>query len=84
MDFLTQQEVKGIRQDLKNGEVRQDTEKYAYERRLLGDLGKDMMDALEHPERQKESIKFAKKYNKKKKLSTIRENIRKIFGKNTK
>lgn len=80
MDFLTQQEVSGIRQDIRHGEAKQFTEKNEFERKLLGGLGADMENTLEHPERQK-SVKFAKKINKRKRLAIWKENLKKIFGK---
>ena len=53
MDFLTQQEVSGFRQDMKHGEAKQIAEKTEFEKRLLGGLGEDMEETLEHPEKQK-------------------------------
>jgi len=80
MDFLTQQEVSGFRQDMKHGEAKQIAEKTEFEKKLLDGLGVDMEDTLEHPERQK-SVKFAKKINKRKRLAIWKENLKKIFGK---
>ena len=80
MDFLTQQEVSGFRQDMKHGEAKQIAEKTEFEKRLLGGLGEDMEETLEHPEKQK-SVKFAKKINKRKRLAIWKENLKKIFGK---
>lgn len=79
MDFLTQQEVSGFRQDMKHGEAKQIAEKTEFEKRLLGGLGEDMEETLEHPEKQK-SVKFAKKITKRKKLAIWKENLKKIFG----
>ena len=80
MDFLTQQEVSGFRQDMKHGEAKQIAEKTEFEKRLLGGLGEDMDETLEHPERQK-SVKFAKKITKRKRRAIWKENLKKIFGK---
>lgn len=80
MDFLTQQEVSGFRQDMKHGEAKQIAEKTEFEKRLLGGLGEDMEETLEHPERQK-SVKFAKKITKRKRRAIWKENLKKIFGK---
>ena len=80
MDFLTQQEVSGFRQDIKHGDAKQIAEKTEFEKKLLDGLGVDMENALEHPERQK-SVKFAKKINKRKRLAIWKENLKKIFGK---
>lgn len=80
MDFLTQQEVSGFRQDMKHGEAKQIAEKTEFEKRLLGGLGEDMEETLEHPETQK-SVKFAKKINKRKRRAIWKENLKKIFGK---
>jgi hypothetical protein len=80
MDFLTQQEVSGFRQDIKHGDAKQIAEKTEFEKKLLDGLGADMENTLEHPERQK-SVKFAKKINKRKRLAIWKENLKKIFGK---
>ena len=80
MDFLTQQEVSGFRQDMKHGEAKQIAEKTEFEKRLLGGLGEDMENTLEHPEMQK-SVKFAKKITKRKRRAIWKENLKKIFGK---
>lgn len=80
MDFLTQQEVSGFRQDIKHGDAKQIAEKTEFEKKLLDGLGVDMENTLEHPERQK-SVKFAKKINKRKRLAIWKENLKKIFGK---
>ena len=79
MDFLTQQEVSGFRQDMKHGEAKQIAEKTEFEKRLLGGLGEDMEETLEHPEKQK-SVKFAKKITKRKRRAMWKENLKKIFG----
>lgn len=80
MDFLTQQEVSGFRQDMKHGEAKQIAEKTEFEKKLLYGLGVDMENTLEHPERQK-SVKFAKKINKRKRRAIWKENLKKILGK---
>ncbi len=80
MDFLTQQEVSGFRQDMKHGEAKQIAEKTEFEKKLLDGLGADMENTLEHPERQK-SVKFAKKINKRKRRAIWKENLKKMFGK---
>jgi len=80
MDFLTQQEVSGFKQDVKHGEAKQTAEKTEFERKLLNGLGEDMENILEHPEKQK-AVKFAKKVTKKKRRAIWKENLKKIFGK---
>ena len=80
MDFLTQQEISGFKQDIKHGDAKQIAEKTEFEKKLLDGLGADMENTLEHPERQK-SIKFAKKINKRKRRAIWKENLKKIFGK---
>ena len=79
MDFLTQQEVSGIRQDIRHGEAKQFAEKNEFERKLLGGLGHDMEETLEHPDNKRDE-KFAKKYTKKKKRRVWKENLMRIFG----
>ena len=61
MDFLTQQEVSGIRQDIRHGEAKQFAEKNEFERKLLGELGEEMEKELENPDT-KRNKEFAKKY----------------------
>lgn len=80
MDFLTQQEISGFKQDIKHGDAKQIAEKTEFEKKLLDGLGADMENTLEHPERQK-SVKFAKKINKRKRRAIWKENLKKIFGK---
>ena len=79
MDFLTQQEVSGIRQDIRHGEAKQFAEKNEFERKLLGELGEEMEKELENPDI-KRSKEFAKKYTKKKKRRVWKENLMRIFG----
>lgn len=79
MDFLTQQEVSGIRQDIRHGEAKQIAEKNEFERKLLGELGEEMKKELENPDT-KRNKEFAKKYTKKKKRRVWKENLMRIFG----
>lgn len=79
MDFLTQQEVSGFKQDIKHGDAKQVAEKTEFEKKLLDGLGADMENALEHPERQK-SVKFAQKITKRKRWAIWKENLKKICG----
>lgn len=79
MDFLTQQEVSGFKQDIKHGDAKQVAEKTEFEKKLLDGLGADMENALERPERQK-SVKFAKKITKRKRWAIWKENLKKICG----
>ena len=80
MDFLSQNEIGGFKQDIKHGEAKQMAEKLAFEKKLLEGLGDEMIDEIEHPEKKKEKDKFAKKYTKEKRRTTIKENLKKIFG----
>ena len=80
MDFLTQQELSGIKQDTQNGLAMQETGKMDYERKLREGLGQEMNDVLEHPEKAVKYVTFAKKYEKKKKSKRWKENLRKILG----
>lgn len=79
MDFLMQQEVSGIRQDIRHGEAKQFAEKNEFERKLLGELGEEMEKELENPDT-KRNKEFAKKYTKKKKRRVWKENLMRIFG----
>ena len=83
MDFLTQQEVSGIRQDIRHGEAKQFAGKNEFEKKLLGGLGQDMEETLEHPDKKKD-VKFAKKYTRKKKRRVWKENFMRIFVGNKK
>ena len=79
MDYLTQQEIKGFKQDIKHAAAKDTAEKHAYERKLLEGLGEEMEREIENPDEKKRQ-KIAKKYAKKKKLSIWKENFKKIFG----
>ena len=79
MDFLTQQEVSGFKQDIARGKAKQDTEKIAFEKKLLNGLGNDMENRLEHPEKAND-VNFAKKYTRKKKKSIWIENFKTMLG----
>ena len=79
MDFLTQQEVSGIRQDIRHGEAKQIAEKNEFERKLLSGLGEEIDKELENPDT-KRNKGFAKKYTKKKKRRVWKENLMRIFG----
>ena len=79
MDFLTQQEVSGFRQDIKHGDAKQIAEKNEFERKLLGGRGEEIEKELENPDT-KRNEEFAKKYTKKKKRRVWKENLMRIFG----
>ena len=81
MDFLTQQEITGFKQDVKHGEAKQVAEKSEFEKKLLGEFGKEMKEELEHPDKKK-NAEFAKNYAKKKKRAIWKENLKRIFSKN--
>lgn len=80
MDHLTEQEIRGIKQDLKHAAAKEIAEKTVFEKRLLEGLGDEIVDTLEHPEKNDENQKFAKEYTKKKKRAIWKENIKKILG----
>lgn len=79
MDFLTQQEISGIKQDMQHGMATREAEKLEYERKLRESMGQEMKDLLEHPEKFEKYIVYAKKAQKKKKISKIKDNFLKIF-----
>lgn len=80
MEFLVRKEVSGFRQDIRQGEAKQVAEKTEFEKKLLGGLGDEMENTLEHPETVKKQRKTARKFIKKKRFSVWGENFRKIFG----
>lgn len=80
MDFLTQQEIKGLKQDISHGAAKQVAEKSEFERKLLNGLGEEMTETLEHPDDKKKE-RFARKYTKKKRMTVWKENLKRIFGK---
>lgn len=80
MDFLTHQELSGIKQDLQNGQAMQDAEKLEYERKLRESIGPEMKDMLDHPEKFEKYVVYAKKAQKNKKRGRLKENFRKILG----
>lgn len=83
MDFLTQQEINGAKQDMKHAAAKDIAEKYAYEKKLLENLGEEMIHELENPD-EKKNKKIAKSYTKKKRQTIWKENLRKIFSGNKK
>lgn len=78
MDFLTQQQVSGFRQDMKHGKAKQVADKTEFEKKLLNGLGKDMEETLEHPEKKK-NTRIARKYLKKKRWRIWKENLKRII-----
>lgn len=84
MDFLTQQELTGIKHDLVNGQAMQAVEKMEFERKLREGLGQEMKELTGDPKKLAEHVKahmdFAKKYERKKKTKRWKENLRKILG----
>ena len=80
MDYLTEQEVKGFKQDVQNGVTKQTAEKIMFEKRLLDGLGNEMEDALEHPEKMQKDVKFARKAKRKKRWTIWKENLGRILG----
>ena len=80
MDFLTQQELSGIKQDVQNGMAMQEAEKLEYERKLRESMGQEMKDMLEHPEKFEKYVVYAKKAQKNKKARKWKENLKKILG----
>ena len=79
MDEKTAKEVSGFKQDLVLGSMKVAADKESFEKKLLNDLGKDMEETLEHPDLKRE-MKFAKKYNRKKRRAIWKENLKRIFG----
>lgn len=83
MDFLTQQEVSGFRQDLQHGLAKQEVEKMEFERKLRETYAQEIKEMKEDPEKFYKHVKykkFAKKYEKKKRKSKLIENLKKILG----
>lgn len=80
MDFLTQQELNGIKQDFKYGIARQEVEKMEFEKKLQQSMGEEMKDLLEHPEKFEKYVVYAKKKQKKKRRSKLLENLKRMFG----
>ena len=82
MDFLVQQEVKGIAQDAKQGTVKQDTDKILFEKKLLEGLGSEMEEEIKNPTSKATARRqnLARKLNRKKRRAIWRENLRKIFS----
>lgn len=80
MDFLTQQELNGIKQDFKHGIARQEVEKMEFEKKLQQSMGEEMKDLLEHPEKFEKYVVYAKKKQKKKRRSKLLENLKRMFG----
>ena len=82
MDFLTQQEIKGIKQDIGQGVAKQTTDKYMFEKKLLEGLGEQMMEEMNTPgnELSAKNRKIARKLNRKKRWALLKENLRAIFG----
>lgn len=80
MGFIEQQEVSGFKQDIKHGEVKQFAEKNEFERKLLAGLGEEMERDLSDPNFVKKNQKIAKRYTRKKKHTTWKENIKRIFN----
>lgn len=80
MDFLTQQEISGIKQDMQHGLAKQEVEKMEYEKKLRETMGQEMKDLLEHPEKFEKYVVYAKKVQKKKKRGRLKENLKKLLG----
>lgn len=79
MDFLTKQEVSGMRQDIKHGAAKQLVEAATFEKKLLEGMGEEMEKELANPN-EKRNKEFAKKYTRKKKWRVWKENLIRIFG----
>jgi hypothetical protein len=80
MDYLTEHEVNALKRDVRNGDAKQATEKMMFEKRLLGGLGDEIEDAVEHPEKMQKTVKFARKANRKKRWTIWKENLSRILG----
>ena len=84
MDFLTQQEIGGFKQDLKNAQARNEVEKSEFERKLRETYANEIKEMQENPQKFAEHNKykknFARKYNRKKHWQNFKENLRKFFG----
>ena len=80
MDYLAQEEVRGMRQDLQHASAKELADKTIFEKKLLEGMGEEIKETLEHPEKTNENKKFAKEYTKKKKRAIWKENIRKMLG----
>lgn len=79
MDFLTKQEMSGMKQDLKHGAAKQLVEATTFERKLLEGMGEEMEKELANPN-EKKNKDFARKYTRKKKWGVWKENLIRIFG----
>ena len=79
MDFLTKQEVSGMKQDIKHGVAKQLVETATFEKKLLEGMGDEMEKELANPN-EKRNKGFAKKYTRKKKWMIWKENLIRIFG----
>lgn len=79
MDFLIEQELKGIAQDVKYSTNKQDTDKMLFEKKLNEGLGEEMKDLLEHPEKFQKYVVYAKKTQKRKRRNKLKEILKKIF-----
>lgn len=83
MDFLTQQEISGIRQDVQHGLAKQEVDKMEYEKKLRETYAQEIKEMIEDPEKFAKHVKykeFAKKYQKKKKTNRWKENLKKLLG----
>ena len=82
MDFLIEQEVKGIAQDAKYSIHKQDTDKMLFEKKLMEGLGSEMEEELKNPTSKAVARKqnLARKLSRKKRRAVWRENLRKIFS----
>ena len=83
MDFLTEREARGLKQDAQMGQAKQSAEKFMFEKKLAEGMGAEIDDALEHPEKMVKNVAFAKKYTKKKRWAVWKENFRRMFGMKT-
>ena len=80
MDYLTRKEIEGLKNDIEAKNIAVESDKYAFEMKLLNGMGESMMNELRNPTKPNFITSLRLKYAKWKLLREEKKNRKKIMG----
>lgn len=80
MDFLTKKELEGLKNDIESKNIAVESDKYAFEMKLLNGMGESMMTELRNPSKPSFITLLRIKYAKWKLIIKEKKNRKKIMG----
>lgn len=74
MDFLVSKEIEALKGDKAGAEEALEADKFSFQHKLMGNMGKQMMEQLEHPQKKSRIVGLRYKIAR---WKTIRDNKKK-------